>query len=443
MTLAAYLRVSDEKQIERFSLPAQRDMILAYCAREGLGVPRFYTEEGRSALSDDYEKRPQFLALLTDAEARRVRRVIVVDIDRFARSVIGGLSAAARLERCGCRIDFLNQPGDITTPEGEMSFTMHLMFARWESTQKGRRNKAAWARMRVEGKWPGGSPPFGALRDSDGFLQLDPAKLPTLARVLDLVSGGTYYHAAEMLNAEGYPPPGTYRKARMHASRLWTAHSVYLVVKKGGWLLRQPDPWPARYDAASRRPQHPPVARGRVVRLLTGLMRCGACNAAVVYSVDNRRDTRRLRCEQPGCRAYYGYAEEHEAFVRTALARLTPKAYPLDTPGLDRAALADIDEERRRVSKMYKDFKRSRMTDEEYEAEMAALDDRETVLRLGALPARDLGEVGLVLPHLDTLALSEQNYAARQVVDRVVILGKHERRIVFRPEAIGAFEGCV
>lgn len=98
MTLAAYLRVSDASQVERYSLPAQRDMILAWCEREGLPEPRWYVEEGRSALSDDYEKRPQFLALLTDAEARRVRRIVVVDIDRFARSVIGGLSAAARLE---------------------------------------------------------------------------------------------------------------------------------------------------------------------------------------------------------------------------------------------------------------------------------------------------------------------------------------------------------
>jgi len=34
MTLAAYLRVSDASQVERYSLPAQRDMILAWCERE-------------------------------------------------------------------------------------------------------------------------------------------------------------------------------------------------------------------------------------------------------------------------------------------------------------------------------------------------------------------------------------------------------------------------
>jgi len=266
--------------------------------------------------------------------------------------------------------------------------------------------------------------------------------VPALARALELVAQGSYYAAAETLNAEGYPPPGTYRKARMHASRLWTAHSVYLVVQKGSWLLRQPEPWPARYDAARSRPQYPPVAHRRTVRFLTGLMRCGACGAAVVYSVDNRRDTRRLRCEQPGCRAYYGYAEEHEAFVRDALARLTPKAYPPDAPGIDRQALAELDEDRRRVSKLYRDHTRSRMTDEEYEAEMQALDARETELRTGALPGRDFGDVALVLPHLATLPPEAQNGYARKVIDRVVILDKHARRIVFRADAIGAFDGC-
>lgn len=440
--LAAYLRVSDEKQIDRFSLPAQRDMIRAYCAREALGDPRWYVEEGRSALSDDYESRPQFAALLADAESRRVRRLVVVDIDRFARSVRGGLAAAARLELAGCRLDFINQPFDVTTPEGEMQFTVHLMFARYESKQKGRRNKAAHARMRAEGKWPGGSPPFGALRDADGFLQLDPVKLPALARLLELVAAGTYYRAAETLNAEGYPPPGTYRRARMHASRLWTAHSVYLVVKKGGWLLRQPEPWPARYDAAAARPQYPPVAHRRTVRFLTGLMRCGACGAAVVYSVDTRRDKVRLRCEQPNCRAFYSFAEGAENFVRGILAGLTPKEFSEDMPELDREALADIAEERRRVIKQYDDFRRTKMTDEEYDRRMDDLDVREAALRAEALPARDFAGVVKLLPDLLLLPLPEQNWLARQLIDRVIIVSKHEWRIAWRAEAASAFDGC-
>lgn len=442
VTLAAYLRVSDEKQVDRFSLPAQRDMILAYCAREGLGEPRWYVEEGRSALSDEYERRPQFAALLADVEARRVRRLIVVDIDRFARSVRGGLAAAARLEVAGCRLDFINQPFDVTTPEGEMQFTVHLMFARYESKQKGRRNKAAHARMRAEGKWPGGSPPFGALRDADGFLQLDPVKAPALARLLELVAAGTHYGAAEALNAEGHPPPGTYRKARLHASRLWTAHSVYLVVRKGAWLLRQPDPWPARYDAASSRPQQPPVAHRRTVRFLTGLLRCGNCGAAVVYSVDTRRAAVRLRCERPNCRAFYSFAEGAEGWVRAALAGLTPKTFAEDMPELDREALADIAEERRRVIRLYDDYKRTKMTDEEYDRRMADLDLREAALRAEALPARDFGDIAGGLPDLASLPPATQNEYARSLIDRVVILSKHDRRIVWRAEALSAFDGC-
>jgi DNA invertase Pin-like site-specific DNA recombinase len=441
VSVGAYLRVSDPQQVEKFSLPAQRTMIAAHCEREGWPEPAWFVEDGRSALSDDFERRPQFRALLAAAEAGVITRVVVVDTDRFARSVVGGLAAAARLEAAGCRLSIINQPGDLATPEGEMQFTLHLMFARYESRQKGRRVKAAVARMKAEGKWPGGSPPFGALRDSDGYLQLDPAKAPTLARALDLAATTTHYRAAELLNAEGHPPPGTYRKQRAFASSCWTRQSVYWLIAKGQWLLSQPDPWPARYLAAASRPASPPVARARTVRALTGLMRCGHCGSAVVYSADLRRGVVRLRCERPGCRRTYGHAWPHEEAVRNRVARLRRKSYPDPDQGVDVAAFVAVAEERRRLARLYRD-PRSGVTDEEYDSAMAELDRRERQLAAQGGTARDFGGIEDSLPHLDSLPPEEQNAIYAEIVAEVRVDSKHARRIVFTPAARGAFDGC-
>src|SRR4051794_38221889 len=128
MNAAAYLRVSSKRhQADRWSLPAQREAIGRYCAQQGWGEPRWYVE-AHSAKDDDPNSRPVFRQLLADAAARQFAALVIVDTDRFARSVLAGLDAAARLERAGVRVISLND-GDIDTadPDGEFTFTLKLM----------------------------------------------------------------------------------------------------------------------------------------------------------------------------------------------------------------------------------------------------------------------------------------------------------------------------
>jgi DNA invertase Pin-like site-specific DNA recombinase len=114
---------------EGYSLGAQRDAITAHCARQDWPEPAWFVEDGHTAIHDDPDRRPVFRQLLAAAEARAFDTLLVIDIDRFTRSVVAGLTAAGRFERCGVRVISLNQPGDFTTPDGEMSFTLHAMVA--------------------------------------------------------------------------------------------------------------------------------------------------------------------------------------------------------------------------------------------------------------------------------------------------------------------------
>src|SRR5215213_4707490 len=65
---AGYIRVSSEEQTENYSLSAQERAIRAYCEAHGWELAAFYAEEGESAWSDDAGTRPQFAAMLADAE---------------------------------------------------------------------------------------------------------------------------------------------------------------------------------------------------------------------------------------------------------------------------------------------------------------------------------------------------------------------------------------
>ena len=64
---ALYVRVSSEEQVEGYSLPAQERAIGAYCAFHGFEITAHYRDEGKSARSDDLDKRPAFKRMLDAA----------------------------------------------------------------------------------------------------------------------------------------------------------------------------------------------------------------------------------------------------------------------------------------------------------------------------------------------------------------------------------------
>jgi site-specific DNA recombinase len=83
----AYVRVSDESQVEGHSLAGQRREIRRYCERNGYVLAHVYADEGVSAYTDQISKRPALASLLSDARLGRFDVVIVHTIDRCARNV--------------------------------------------------------------------------------------------------------------------------------------------------------------------------------------------------------------------------------------------------------------------------------------------------------------------------------------------------------------------
>ena len=80
---ALYARVSDEEQVDGYSLDAQLRAFRALVeGREGT-VCREYVEEGRSAHTEDMRKRPVFMQTINDGEAGKYDVLVVHKIDRF------------------------------------------------------------------------------------------------------------------------------------------------------------------------------------------------------------------------------------------------------------------------------------------------------------------------------------------------------------------------
>lgn len=105
MRIAAYCRVSTEKEDQLNSLEAQKKFFEEYTKRHGNSLVRLYADEGISGTK--IKNRKQFLQMMSDAELKKFDMVVVKDISRFARNTVDLLQNIRRLRELGIETQFL------------------------------------------------------------------------------------------------------------------------------------------------------------------------------------------------------------------------------------------------------------------------------------------------------------------------------------------------
>ena len=86
MKIAAYCRVSTDKEDQLNSLETQKEFFTEYTNRTGDNLIRLYADEGISGTK--IKNRKEFQRMLSDAEKGLFDMVVVKDISRFARSTV-------------------------------------------------------------------------------------------------------------------------------------------------------------------------------------------------------------------------------------------------------------------------------------------------------------------------------------------------------------------
>ena len=86
MKIAAYCRVSTEKEAQIDSLEKQIEFFNEFTQKNGYELYKLYADEGISG--KQIKNRKQFLAMMKDAKAKKFERVIVKDVSRFARNTV-------------------------------------------------------------------------------------------------------------------------------------------------------------------------------------------------------------------------------------------------------------------------------------------------------------------------------------------------------------------
>lgn len=181
MKIAAYCRVSTEKEEQLDSLNHQKEFFLTYAQRNGHELYRLYADEGISGTS--VKRREAFQQLMRDAETGAFQMVVVKDISRFARNTVDALQSIRTLKALGIRTLFLTANMD-SMGDSEFVLTLFSAMAQEESNNLSKRVKWGKRINAEKGRVPRGL--FGYDRIDNFTLEINPIEADVVRRIFSL-----------------------------------------------------------------------------------------------------------------------------------------------------------------------------------------------------------------------------------------------------------------
>ncbi len=138
MKIAAYCRVSTEKEAQIDSLEKQIEFFNEFVKKNNYELYKLYADEGISGKQIKHRK--QFQQMMLDAKAKKFDKVVVKDVSRFARNTVDLLQSVRELKSYNVQVDFLNN-GEVMEGGSEFILTILGAMAQQESANMSKRVK--------------------------------------------------------------------------------------------------------------------------------------------------------------------------------------------------------------------------------------------------------------------------------------------------------------
>jgi DNA invertase Pin-like site-specific DNA recombinase len=284
-------RVGDRSGESYISPEVQRRAIEAWAEDRGVELVLHEPEENVSGGTMD---RPVFNRLMERIRSKDSGGMVVWKLDRFARTLVGGLTTLNELtERGALFASATESQFDFTTADGRIFLQMNLMMAEYyrERTKESWASSLAYAVGRGVHIAPG--LPYGYVKDENKRLVPDHRSPFVHAAFEQRAAGKPFQRIADWLNAEAPPRPD---------GRPWVAGSVERMVRRrvyqgvAHWGAEEnTDAHAAIIDerlwhAAQVRVQwHPGGRRRDSIALLHGIARCAGCRFLMSRALTNSR----------------------------------------------------------------------------------------------------------------------------------------------------------
>lgn len=130
--VAAYARVSTEKEEQEDSFERQVEHYTAMIqANPKWSFVEVYADPGITGTKAD--KRPNFMRMIDDCRAGKIKKVLVKSVSRFARNTVDALTYIRELKELGVSVYFESENIDTLTPGGDVLLTILAAMAEQES----------------------------------------------------------------------------------------------------------------------------------------------------------------------------------------------------------------------------------------------------------------------------------------------------------------------
>lgn len=223
--VAAYCRVSTEKEDQLHSLQAQQEFFQQYAMRCGYDLVELYTDEGISGTQ--LKRRRGFQRMMEDAERGRFSKVFVKDVSRLARNVVDFLQSIRRLKLLGIDCQFITS--NMSSNDGELTLTIMAAVAQEESANLSKRIKFGKAKNAAAGRVPNVLYGYDKIPGEYFTLHINEAEAQVVRRIFSMYvqDGLGEKRIAQVLNAEGVPTKRGCRWQQESISRL-LRHQLYV-----------------------------------------------------------------------------------------------------------------------------------------------------------------------------------------------------------------------
>lgn len=157
--VAIYIRVSTTHQIDKDSLPMQRQDLIAY-AKLMLNTDDYviFEDAGYSGKNTD---RPKFQEMMSRIRQGAFSHLLVWKIDRISRNLLDFATMYKELKDLGVVFVSKNEQFDTSTAMGEAMLKIILVFAELERNMTSERVTATMISRASNGQWNGGRVPYG------------------------------------------------------------------------------------------------------------------------------------------------------------------------------------------------------------------------------------------------------------------------------------------
>lgn len=200
MDLVGYARYSSDNQRQE-SIDAQIRAISEYCAHNGHRLIKVYTDEAKSATTDN---RPEFQRMIKDSDSGLFEGVIVHKLDRFSRDRYDSAFYKHKLKTNGVKVLSVMENLD-GSPESIILESVIEGMAEYYSKNLAREVMKGLTENALNCKHTGGKPPFGFDIDKDKNYIINEKEAFAVKKVFeDYAKGKSYRDLIEWLNNNGY-----------------------------------------------------------------------------------------------------------------------------------------------------------------------------------------------------------------------------------------------